>query len=148
MNYEQFAIWLQGYFEISNAKTLNEKQTQIIKDHLALLFEKVTPDRTDSTNQDVWEELKKAAEKADKDRRERPSKWPDTTPFPYKPYYLDSPKINPDKVICEMDTGSALPDVENSVYNTNKCNEISLGEQFKCLDMKFDTKLHESKTYC
>lgn len=148
MNYEQFAMWLQGFFEISSAKTLNEKQTQIIKDHLALLFQKVTPDRekTTSFNKDTWEELKKAAEKAEQDRKG--SKWPNTAPFPYKPYYLDSPKINPDKIVCGIDAGSVLPDTENSVCIANKCNEIALGEQFKGVNMKFDTNLHESKTYC
>jgi hypothetical protein len=46
MTTEQFATWLQGYFELSDAKTLNEKQVKIVKDHLALVFEKVTPDRS------------------------------------------------------------------------------------------------------
>lgn len=43
MNYEQFAIWLHGFLEISNVETIDQNQTQIIKDHLALLFEKKTP---------------------------------------------------------------------------------------------------------
>jgi hypothetical protein len=46
MNYEQFAIWLHGFLEITNAETIDKQQTQIIKDHLALLFEKRTPDRS------------------------------------------------------------------------------------------------------
>jgi hypothetical protein len=32
--------------EVANPTTLDEKQTQIIKDHLALVFDKQTPDRT------------------------------------------------------------------------------------------------------
>ena len=44
MTTEQFAFWAQGFFEISDAKTLDEKQVQIFKDHLALVFEKKTPD--------------------------------------------------------------------------------------------------------
>jgi hypothetical protein len=47
MNYEKFAIWLHGFLEISNAEEINKNQTQIIKDHLALLFEKKTPDRSE-----------------------------------------------------------------------------------------------------
>jgi len=47
MNYEQFAIWLHGFLEISNAEIIDQNQTQIIKDHLALLFEKRTPDRSE-----------------------------------------------------------------------------------------------------
>lgn len=43
MTPENFAYWLKGFIEISETKTLNEKQTQIIKDHLDLVFNKVTP---------------------------------------------------------------------------------------------------------
>jgi hypothetical protein len=46
MTAEQFAYWLQGFMEICNPETLDEEQTQIIKDHLALVFNKQTPDRT------------------------------------------------------------------------------------------------------
>lgn len=45
MTTEQFTYWLQGFFEVSGDKKLNEKQVTIIKDHLALVFDKVTPDR-------------------------------------------------------------------------------------------------------
>ena len=45
MNAEQFAMWLHGFFEISGADDLDTHQTAIVKDHLALLFDKVTPDR-------------------------------------------------------------------------------------------------------
>ena len=47
MTQENFVYWLNGFLEISDAKKLNEKQVQIIKDHLALVFEKVTPDYGD-----------------------------------------------------------------------------------------------------
>ena len=47
MNAEQFAMWLHGFFEISGVDDLDTHQTAIIKDHLALLFNKVTPDRTE-----------------------------------------------------------------------------------------------------
>ena len=45
MGSREFAYWLMGYFEISDAKKLDETQVQIIKDHLDLVFNKVTPDR-------------------------------------------------------------------------------------------------------
>jgi hypothetical protein len=45
MDAVSFAYWLKGFFEISDAKTVDEKQVQIIKDHLNLVFNKVTPDR-------------------------------------------------------------------------------------------------------
>jgi len=48
MTSEQFTYWLQGYFEISDSKMLSSRQTQIIKDHLDLVFNKVTPDRKEN----------------------------------------------------------------------------------------------------
>ena len=43
MNSEQFTYWLNGFFELSGAKELNEQQVKIIKDHIALVIKKVTP---------------------------------------------------------------------------------------------------------
>ena len=51
MTAEQFVYWLQGYMEIEDPKVLDYKQTQIIKDHLALVFKKETPTRTLLTEQ-------------------------------------------------------------------------------------------------
>jgi len=58
MTPENFVYWLQGYFEINDAagasttsvtpgtlKYLNEKQIQVIRDHLKLVLEKKTPVR-------------------------------------------------------------------------------------------------------
>ena len=45
MSPEQFTYWLQGYMEIHEPVNLNDRETQIIKDHLALVFAKETPDR-------------------------------------------------------------------------------------------------------
>ncbi len=44
MTAEQFTYWLQGFMETADPKSIDEKQTQIIKDHLALVFTKVTPE--------------------------------------------------------------------------------------------------------
>lgn len=45
MTAEQFAYWLQGYAELNDAPPTAE-QWQAIRDHLALVFNKVTPDYT------------------------------------------------------------------------------------------------------
>lgn len=45
MTAEQFAYWLQGFAEIQRTPPTGE-QWFIIKDHLDLVFNKVTPDRT------------------------------------------------------------------------------------------------------
>lgn len=44
MTSEQFAYWLQGYAELSDEPPTAE-QWQAIRDHLALVFNKVTPQR-------------------------------------------------------------------------------------------------------
>ena len=51
MTAEQFTYWLQGFMEIANPIKLSEKETQIIKDHLKLVFDKQTPDRFFSPTQ-------------------------------------------------------------------------------------------------
>lgn len=43
MTPENFCYWLQGLFEVGGSESLNSAQTQIVKDHLALVFSKVTP---------------------------------------------------------------------------------------------------------
>ncbi len=45
MTAEQFTYWLQGFIEINDPETLGVRETQIIKDHLASVFNKQTPDR-------------------------------------------------------------------------------------------------------
>lgn len=43
MTPENFCYWLQGFFEISNSPILTEAQVKMIRQHLALVFNKVTP---------------------------------------------------------------------------------------------------------
>lgn len=38
---ENFTYWLQGFFEISGAKTLNEEQVKVVKEHLNMCFNQV-----------------------------------------------------------------------------------------------------------
>jgi len=113
MNYEQFAIWLHGFLEISNAETINKEQTQIIKDHLALLFEKKTPIRKEKKEEDTLEHFKKLAEEWEKRRpkdTEYP-KYPPYAPMPMPTY----PGFNPYKITCSDGTGSPPPELETTV---------------------------------
>ena len=52
MTPEQFVYWLQGFMEMANPSTLNETQTQQIKDHLKLVFDKKTPIRLSTNSTD------------------------------------------------------------------------------------------------
>ena len=47
MNEREFCYWLQGFFELGGQDVvdLSAEQVQIVKDHLALVFKKVTPDK-------------------------------------------------------------------------------------------------------
>lgn len=38
MTSRDFAYWLQGFFEITDAKNITEQQTAVIKNHLNLVF--------------------------------------------------------------------------------------------------------------
>ena len=42
MSEKEFCYWLQGMFELTDPKELTEAQTKMIKDHLQLVFKKVT----------------------------------------------------------------------------------------------------------
>jgi len=53
MTPDQFAYWLQGYAEINGAPPTAE-QWQVICDHLALVFQKVTPDRGPAIIPAIW----------------------------------------------------------------------------------------------
>lgn len=46
MEAENFAYWLKGYFELQDTDKLSPKQVKVIKDHLDLVFNKVTPNRS------------------------------------------------------------------------------------------------------
>lgn len=49
MTPEQFVYWLQGYLEVEDPMTIYEEQTQVIKDHLKLVFDKMTQPRQEPT---------------------------------------------------------------------------------------------------
>ena len=59
MTPENFAYWLQGFFELTDdGLPLTNTQVEIIKDHLTLVFTKVTPIRIEGKKfEEVIEEL-------------------------------------------------------------------------------------------
>lgn len=46
MTHTEFVYWLNGFMELAEPTTLSPRQTQVIKDHLALTLPKVTPPRS------------------------------------------------------------------------------------------------------
>lgn len=48
MNEREFCYWLQGFFELNGdgVNSLTMKQVDIVKNHLNLVFKKVTPNNT------------------------------------------------------------------------------------------------------
>lgn len=52
MTSRDFVYWLQGSFELNEPVTLNEKQTKLIKQHLALVFiHEIDPSQGDEEHQ-------------------------------------------------------------------------------------------------
>ncbi len=49
MQARDFAFWLQGFFEITNPTEINSEQTEMIKNHLNLVFfHEIDPSYTDN----------------------------------------------------------------------------------------------------
>ena len=52
MTSRDFAYWLQGFFEISDPISIGEKETEMIKKHLALVFKhEIDPSMGDEKHQ-------------------------------------------------------------------------------------------------
>ena len=44
MSSRDFVMWLNGFFELTNAEELTKEQVAMIKEHLSLCFNKITPE--------------------------------------------------------------------------------------------------------
>ena len=80
MTSEQFTFWLQGFMEINDPETLGVRETQIIKDHLKLVFDKQTPVRKQLLT-------------------DAPRPYPNTYPGPGNPYTVTCTDTT-SKIIC------------------------------------------------
>lgn len=53
MSSRDFIYWLQGFLEISDAKELTEKQTEVVKRHLSMVFKhEIDPSMGDEKHQE------------------------------------------------------------------------------------------------
>ena len=58
MTSRDFAFWLQGFFEVSNAETITKEQTHVIKNHLNLVFKhEIDPSMGDNKHQQELNEI-------------------------------------------------------------------------------------------
>lgn len=54
MTSRDFCFWLQGFFEVTDPKQITEQQTQMIKNHLNLVFKhEIDPGMGDETHQQL-----------------------------------------------------------------------------------------------
>lgn len=107
MTSQDFCYWLQGYFEITGAGQLTDREL-IIADHLQEVFKKVTPDRATSTiTTDSLEDQLKRIQEWSKENRDpvpyippyniptpsMPNTWPPYTPS--SPIWMQGQQTNP-----------------------------------------------------
>ena len=53
MTSRDFAYWLQGFFEVSNAETMTKEQMKVVKRHLNLVFKhEIDPGMGDEKHQE------------------------------------------------------------------------------------------------
>lgn len=56
MSSRDFVYWLQGFFEITDAKNITQQQTTVIKNHLNLVFKHEIDPSIDGGNKDKQKE--------------------------------------------------------------------------------------------
>ena len=87
MTAETFAYWLKGHFELNNSDELTPQQVKIIKEHLNLVFNKVTPNIP-----------------LDNDFKQLPYPYDNNIDWTVRPdqlpYYQEIPKDFFNKIIC------------------------------------------------
>ena len=87
MTPQDFCYWLKGYVELAETTSLTDNQVLVIKDHLDLVFKKVTPDRTEKAtkvNEDQETRTEFLKRITDLKQPISPNIWPGQ--YPYNPY--------------------------------------------------------------
>ena len=88
MTPENFCYWLQGMFELTKSDTLSKQQITIIKNHLQLVFNKVTPDVELEESDEISDFADSLKEMMDDIEKQRDTQKIDTNPWvlPSRPY--------------------------------------------------------------
>lgn len=125
-----FISWIKGFIEIANPDSVSASQWNVIKEHLQLVFTKVTTETVEDDNsfQDLLEDIKK---KQDENRNPWKYPDPDVTPWPF----------DPNRVICSNENNLNKLDVA--------CNEVKRKPKRLCSTGGTTGHMDPSKiTYC
>jgi hypothetical protein len=80
MSPEQFTFWLQGFFELTDSNKLSSNQVKMIKEHLGLVFNKVTPPLEQKPKPSEFDKFLDEVNKASKEMK----RWPHSRAYPGK----------------------------------------------------------------
>ncbi|VWC90141.1 hypothetical protein BLA17378_04512 [Burkholderia aenigmatica] len=110
MTAEQFAFWLHGFTELTRGQTPDPAQWKAIKEHLDLVFKKVTPPVGDIQNTIKIEIDAKDAEKTLDDLRKKyedlTKKVKDSSPMTDWSWLQPNQGFPPGTIICSNKTES------------------------------------------
>lgn len=95
MKPEAFVTWLKGFVELANPDSIDTTRWNVIKEHLQMVFIKLTSEDDENPNniQDILDKLKEV------DKKEP---WQPNDPWkkPYDPYDPLRPMFDPNRKIC------------------------------------------------
>ena len=138
MTTEQFAYWLKGFMEINRPTSIDAMQTQIIKDHLDLVFDKVTPDRSNEINKIDLSDVKKPRQKQSDNTNQNKS--PDNTVIQDKKPCQNIPSEgDPENIKTENNTNNTQQkqtDYKKLIEKIDQ-NIDSLNKQLKALSGEY-----------
>ena len=96
MTSRDFVYWLQGLFELAEPKTLNTKQTDLIKKHLNMVFyHEIDPSMGDEAHQGKLSEIHQQDTVVLKPKKEVPPQLPNT------PIFLENIHTSVDQVASQ-----------------------------------------------
>lgn len=123
MTGQEFAYWLQGFFELTEGNKITSKQVKIIKDHLALVFTKVTPDHAQDLSTAKGPTLEQIVKDLIKAREHNglPPGGPHTHPNPNPMLPKDFP-FNPFEITC-ADKSPKIPDSRPECLKIPDCTK-------------------------
>lgn len=141
----EFTFWLNGFFEIADPKSLDERQIQVIKDHIALVLKKETPDRNVPKQfepKDPAKSLQKFVEELLQRKQETiPSYNPTINPWlnPLTPGLPSIPTYPPYTITCSDSTVSTTAVSPSDIATSAQCTTVDSATGITTsVEQKFD----------